>query len=482
MVSNALERALPGWLARGSAPVGSRDPLGTQARSVANADALLPGLSVHTSRARYYSFLCWALGQAERLPPMRRLDGVHRLERLQALLEALLHRDGPDAGCSFIGRRLAKRYVNEQSGSLWELPSKILKSQTSHGALRLYRSSLGDLGLVEEEPLGESTLGLVLTERGRKLGERYGRSVSENLIQWALGDGEARRKEASLLEYAGDLCLSARIDGFERRYLVTALFAESESAIRRAETVRNLLTYDLLPRETEDDDPDAEEDGGAVRCDWFAAQRALTQPDCSDLKTIQQAAAWELFALSLDSLVASITAAVSERGRIACADWIDRVGRELGAKFDAPSALAVGAKSNALSTADRTMRERLPWPERGALALRLLLAVLADQRLSRLVEASADEPFAARTLDVRRNLFDSSPRSILTSLVAPVADRHEVVADRKGKARWFWLDATELVRGDVRPFDPVIHTLRFGPMHRILTDLKLDPSEVRDGA
>lgn len=134
-----------------------------------HADRLLPGLNVFTSRARYYSFLCWALARAQSgAPPRAHLDRVHRLERLLVLCEAVRHADDPFA-CSYIGRRRGRRFVTERAGAgLWELPARILKNQASNGALRLYRTSLADLGFIEEDDLEEG-LGLRLTDRGARL-------------------------------------------------------------------------------------------------------------------------------------------------------------------------------------------------------------------------------------------------------------------------------------------------------------------------
>ncbi len=57
---SVLHRILPSWVE--SDPLRSRatDALGLQAVADRLADRLLPGLSVLTTRARYFTFLAWA--------------------------------------------------------------------------------------------------------------------------------------------------------------------------------------------------------------------------------------------------------------------------------------------------------------------------------------------------------------------------------------------------------------------------------------
>lgn len=137
MLDEAISTWFPSWLVRLDAAPSSRDPLGLQPRGMGHADQLLPGLNVFTSRARYYTFLCWALARAQaNAPAHTHLDRVHRLERLLVLCEALRHEDDPYA-CSYIGRRRGRRFVTERQGAgLWELPTQILKNQvTKHSAM-----------------------------------------------------------------------------------------------------------------------------------------------------------------------------------------------------------------------------------------------------------------------------------------------------------------------------------------------------------
>ncbi len=246
MLDESLSPFLPSWLVRLDAPPSSRDPLGLQAHAMAQADRLLPGLNVFTSRARYYTFLCWALNRAQTEAPARmHLERVMRLERLLVLCEALRHEESPYE-CSYIGRRRGRRFVSERKGAgLWELPTRILKNQGSNGALRLYRTSLASLGLIEEDDFDDG-LGLRLTDRGLQLAKQLDK-VDEHVVDWALEGNTQQQKRRGTIDGAAErLCLSSRIGAHERRYLIAALFGNDGDAIDRRETVQILFEHDLL--------------------------------------------------------------------------------------------------------------------------------------------------------------------------------------------------------------------------------------------
>ncbi|WP_437646510.1 hypothetical protein [Sorangium sp. So ce362] len=201
------------------------------------ADRPLPGLNVFTSRARYYTFLCWALSRAQAdASPRAHLERVLRLERLLVLCEGLQHEDDP-LTCGYIGRRRGRRFVSERRGAgLWELPTRVLKNQVSNGALRLYRTSLASLGL-----------GLRLTDRGQQLASQLEKVIDEDVVGWALEGGTQQQKRRGTLLGAGArMCPSSRIGAYERRYLVAALFGADGNGIERRETVQVLFEHRRL--------------------------------------------------------------------------------------------------------------------------------------------------------------------------------------------------------------------------------------------
>src|SRR5688572_33361992 len=108
MADVTLCRILPSWVE--SDPMRGRalDALGLQASADRIADVLLPGLSVLTTRARYYSLLVWARRACGKQTDEAR---IHRLEVALATREAMLHPkepvsdDGAQWRCRFVGSR-----------------------------------------------------------------------------------------------------------------------------------------------------------------------------------------------------------------------------------------------------------------------------------------------------------------------------------------------------------------------------------------
>lgn len=105
MALTSLRRTMPSWVE--ADPLRSRalDALGMQATADRIADEILPGLSVLTSRARYYALLAWARRTCGAHPDE---DRVHRLEVALAVREARLHVEengNGDERCRFVGSR-----------------------------------------------------------------------------------------------------------------------------------------------------------------------------------------------------------------------------------------------------------------------------------------------------------------------------------------------------------------------------------------
>lgn len=502
--SNALDervdRVLPSWLVRLDTPTTSRDPLGLQALAGANADAILPGLNVFTSRARYYSFLCWSVAKAqEHADPGTHLERVHRLERLLVLCEALRHRDDPDA-CSYVGRRRGKAFVREHTdGRGWPLPTRILKNQTGNGALRLYRTSLVDLGLVDEDDVRDG-LGLELTDKGRQLAAKYGERLDAGIVRWALDGSEQRKRWDTLESLAEVSCLTApRIDRHERRHLVEALFgksveAASPSAAQRRETARLLMAHGLLGSlEVRDDiaaeDDDAvTDDGGAAaaaaetRGNWAVVRTLLDLPARDELADLQRAAAYEILAMSLNRLIFAMIESVHEPGRLAIASWLDRIAEHAGDAFASGSANAWGSGRAVVPLADALLAESA-WPAVAASALALLIALLRDPKMVAWVQdVVLRDAFLSGIVELRHTLDGRTPLAVLEELVHALALRHRNESARKGKGEWILVDGADLVRADPRTMRPIVHSLRFAQLQQIAADLALRPEELADAS
>src|SRR6516162_6504799 len=82
------------------------DALGMGAQADRLADLLLPHLSVLTRRARYFSFLSWAVRKSADS------TSIHRLEAQLAFEEAARHQGQPPNACpAVVGRSRAERYL-----------------------------------------------------------------------------------------------------------------------------------------------------------------------------------------------------------------------------------------------------------------------------------------------------------------------------------------------------------------------------------
>lgn len=495
-MDDAIATYLPSWLVRLDVPPSSRDPLGLQAHAMAQADRLLPGLNVFTSRARYYTFLCWAIRCAQAdSSPATHLERALRLERLLVLCEALQHENEPHA-CSYIGRRRGRRFVSEQQGAkLWALPTKILKHQHSSGALRLYRTSLVSLGLAEEDDHDEG-LGLRLTDSGTKLAEKYNGSVNDNIVLWALEGGtESSKRHGTLIEAGAGMCLSGKIGRHERNYLINALFGGDEDGIQRRDTVNVMFEHRLLRdvdvnQEITDQDPDLlVEDEGAPAKDaahfetttnWNVLRQALSLSPSKALHNIQMAGAYQLAALGLNALFSSVLEPTMAQGRLSLIQWRKALAEHAGSGFETSSATTWAAKRSPKEIADELLDGHVrTWPEVGVLGANLILAL---GRESRYAHWLASEPLriVEQVLDWTRNTETEHAGDMLTRLLPELILHHSEVSAKKGKGEWLVLDGNEIVKHDPRPMGLYLHSLRFAQLGQLAADLQLTAEDVAD--
>lgn len=496
VLAERYDAVFPSWLVKLDAATTSRDPLGLQALAAANADGILPGLNVFTSRARYYSFLCWSIDVAQQAAkPEVHVDRVHRLERLLVLSEALRHREEPSA-CSYVGRRRGRAFVREHDdGRGWPLPTRILKNQSSNGALRLYRTSLANLGLIEEDDVDDG-LGLTLTDRGQTLAEKYGNGVDPAIVRWALEGTDQRKRADSLAETTDLLCLSGLSDRYERRNLIEALFGRngtiaSPDAMRRRDTARLLHSRGLLvdlsgrPDIAAADADAVSDDGGASAADeetrgnWNVIRAILRAPPSRELDLLQRVCAYELLAMALNRTFAALVEAVDGPGRVPVTEWLQRVEVTAGADYGQKPAREWSAPDDAIDLADRLLGET-SWPAIAARSLALLLHVLRSDRLvGWLHDVVIRDVFLMSVLEIRQQLT-RTPRELHEALVRDIVVRHREESSRKGKGDWLFLDSNDLVRAEPRPLRAIVHSLRFAQLQQLAADLDLTAEEVAD--
>jgi hypothetical protein len=134
------------------------DPLGMGVQADKLAAFLLPDLSVATTRARYFSFLCWAVHKSKGAPQI-----IHRLEAELAVEEAFGHK-GNDVECpGIVGRTRAASYLNEHNGEFPPRPERLYKNT----AFAAYRPAMRGLGLLTQNRTPE------LTTAGRQLASEF---------------------------------------------------------------------------------------------------------------------------------------------------------------------------------------------------------------------------------------------------------------------------------------------------------------------
>lgn len=158
-----LKGLLPAWVEADPLRSRATDPLGLQNVADRLADRLLPGLSVLTTRARYFSFFCWARGETG---PGHNEHQIHRCEVALALTEKSLSDADPEhaESCRFVGSRNIKFF---EQGQVPADPRRVYKMP----AWRAYRPSLSAVGLVD------SASDFSLTEAGAALSNAFRRAV-----------------------------------------------------------------------------------------------------------------------------------------------------------------------------------------------------------------------------------------------------------------------------------------------------------------
>ncbi len=148
-----MSSTMPSWVAPPPVEPGSLDPLGYQPEVESLANAILPGITVFTVRARYASFLCWAIAKSSGNPRL-----IDRLDVAMSMGEHLRHHG--DQTCSYLGVLLAAQAELRPSDPI---PRRL---HTPSARLR-YMVLLRSGGLVTNDD--------VLTESGGALAKAFDR-------------------------------------------------------------------------------------------------------------------------------------------------------------------------------------------------------------------------------------------------------------------------------------------------------------------
>jgi len=197
---------LPSWVEPPPTEPGSIDPLGYLGPSDRIAEQLLPGATVLTRRARYLSFLCWALRETDNEP-----SETDRWEIALSVGEHLRH--GDDTECTYLGSRLLRGRALARGD---RLPRR-LHVQT---ARLQYSGLLRSCGLADDE--GN------VSHLGAEIADTFGRYMPRSIPKRVSGcDGLP--------------CLS-KIGDREASSLRRGFFETTDEAGRRLETFREVGT------------------------------------------------------------------------------------------------------------------------------------------------------------------------------------------------------------------------------------------------
>ncbi len=264
-----LSGVLPAWVEPDPLRSRATDALALQAVADRLADRLLPGLSVLTTRARYFTFLAWARDESGHDYDEHR---IHRYEVALVFAEALLSdEDASHAeSCQFVGSR-----------NIRTLPRDRIPADPRHvykvPAWRAYRASMVALGLIEGAPR------FSLTDAGVDAAKLFRKDV--------------RHRKGPSSQLPGRACLSA-ISSNERRQIRDVLglsirgrldLESSDVRTRRAAFAREirpvfsregLSPETVLPR--------------------YEGRRPPTLPE--PLQTLRAAAVWERLSVGLNTL------------------------------------------------------------------------------------------------------------------------------------------------------------------------------------
>ena len=303
------------WIAPPSPP----EPL-PPLRVRLKTEAVLPGLTVNTTRIGYYGFLCWAIDLVNAQQPsaaVSRREMLNRLERALVLCE-FVHHGSEDGGCRVVGQRSRMQVLQGSENNRYRLPNRIVKNQNSAGALRLYATSLVNMGFAEEAPelAVDGKLPWVLTDLGRSLRHAFARRLPEGFEEFAFSDGAILRERVG--SWGRALCLSKLRThrSYREVFLAGFLRGNSEGAEARFSTVKRLFKRRLLDgayRRTArskgrdavaEDDVDFAEDVDELEglTNYEVLLDSYEQKAVAENADFQEAAVYEFIALGLSAL------------------------------------------------------------------------------------------------------------------------------------------------------------------------------------
>jgi hypothetical protein len=499
-VDRELAALLPRWLDPQKMPPSSRDPLGLQAYAERVANKLLPGLTVNTTRIGYYGFLCWAIDLVNgQQPPvgMSRREMLNRLERALVLCEFVHH--GPkDDSCRVVGQRSRTQVLQSAENNRYPLPSRIVKNQNSAGALRLYATSLANMGFAEEAPelAVDGKLPWVLTGLGRSLNRAFARRLPEGFEEFAFSDRAIHRERIG--SWGRALCLSQlrKLGSYRDDFLAGFLRGNSEVAETRFSTVKHLFKRRLLDGEYRrtarskgrdavgEDDANFTEEVDELEglTNFEVLIDSYEQKSVAENVDFQEAAVYEFIALDLSALFHHAVHRLQDSGKKRIGDLQDELAKDrLYSKMWARPRQESSRRARSVRDVVDDLFESEGKPAHQAVVgAELLIAVAQGAPYSAVQSRLAESPVSPIFVEY----FRSEPGRLLSEaypqLLRSLVERHCEVSANKNRQRWCYLDGDMVMRDDLQPMKLALHAIRFPQLYGLCADAAVDRSDLTD--
>jgi hypothetical protein len=210
------------------------------------------------------------------------------------------------------------------------------------------------------------------------------------------------------------------------------------------------------------------------------------RPPREDLRALQALAVFEFLSIGLGGIFRAAVGAVEHGGKADLAGLTQTISASgnLASVWRAPMGKAKPPTAKRLVSDLKLAERRETDPiEAAHIAGALLVRVLRDPislSVWDVLTHSAREPLELVDRCLRRRM-DHSLKQVLPDLLVAMAERHEIVSERKGRQRWLFVDGLSLVRDDPRPMGLGLHALRFPQLGSLARDLRLREEDLRDG-
>lgn len=342
---------LPRWIKfRASEGIG-RDPLGLDRVPGRVLDDMFPGLTTQTTRARYYSFYCWAIDRARKASPvMTTAMFTENFQPLEAALAlATLAAAGEGDVRALVGARTAKNRFGSGKAKSYRVDFRALPSNSLGGLGQYYGGAIRRLGLITRDELGV----LKLAPLGERLAAEYGAAVKSTAHASGAPAHQEEVARKVLAEYGAVGGLDAIHASEKEQALLTELFfyeLEHDASVGKwqRETLALILHLADFLAGIGDPLPDDK------RCDFWLLRQVLYYGEAGNGARYEPPAALErtaaiwrtfqadwFFTIFLEHLGAAVTETLAlTPGGMKLPDLLDRLtgGEEFEAAIGTPSA------------------------------------------------------------------------------------------------------------------------------------------------